>query len=173
MLTPPNPHSHLPYNDNKPQGAADFYFTINATFRFILDKLGPAGLRDYWIELGQSYYRPVTQAWRLGGLPAVADYWRDFFSAEPGADVEVELHSDSVVLDVRRCPAIHHLRDNKRQIVTSFCQHCYFVSTAMAAPAGLKIRIEDGNGSCRQTFSSSHPGDAPQDLTRISEATSS
>ena len=30
----------LPYTDTKPVGAADFYFAINATFRFVLNKLG-------------------------------------------------------------------------------------------------------------------------------------
>ena len=33
----------LPYQDTKPQGAADFYFAINATFRFIHARLGRVG----------------------------------------------------------------------------------------------------------------------------------
>jgi hypothetical protein len=166
-------HPHLPYHDAKPQGAADFYFAINATFRFIQDKLGPRALRQYWTDLGRNYYAPVSAKWREGGLPAVADYWRDFFSAEPAADVAVSVEDNAVVLHVHRCPAIHHLRENHRQIVPSFCQHCYFVSSAMAEPARLKVRVDGGNGACRQIFSAISPGDAPQDLSQIQEATSS
>jgi len=38
----------LAYTDSKPQGAADFYFAINATFRFIRRTLGEEALRAYW-----------------------------------------------------------------------------------------------------------------------------
>src|SRR5689334_17399130 len=123
--------SMLPYTDFKPKGAADFYFAINATFRFILDKFGMEGLRRYWTQLGQSYFAPVTERWKAGGLPGVAAYWKAFFGAEPGAEAEVFQEASSVVLDVRVCPAIQHLRVNKREIVPCYCQHCYFISEAM------------------------------------------
>ena len=53
----------LPFGDAKDVGAADFYFAINATFRFIEKRFGREGLRRYWQELGASYYAPVTVAW--------------------------------------------------------------------------------------------------------------
>lgn len=161
----------LPYSDTKTVGAADFYFGINASFRFILEKLGREALLRYWTELGESYFAPVSTGWRSGGLPAVAGYWRSFFQAEPGAEVEVEEGKDAVVLEVRTCPAIAHLRRGKREIVPCFCQHCWFVGEAMAAKAGFTVRVEGGNGSCRQVFRKADPSLAPQDLSRIQEAT--
>ena len=41
----------------------------------------------------------------------------------------------------------------------------------MAAPAGFTVRIDGGNGSCRQKFLWSEPGQAPQDFAQIKEAT--
>ena len=161
----------LPFRDAKDVGAADFYFAINATFRFIEQQFGSEGLRRYWRELGASYYAPVTAAWKRGGVAAVADYWRAFFAAEPGAEVEVATTGEEVTLEVRVCPAIKHLRAHQRQIVPCFCQHCYYVSEAMAAPAGLTVRVEGGDGACRQTFLPRRPDLAPQDLGRIREAT--
>jgi hypothetical protein len=160
----------LPFRDAKDVGAADFYFAINATFRFIEQQFGLEGLRRYWQELGVSYYAPVTAAWKRGGMPAVVDYWRAFFAAEPGAEVEVAAKGEEVTLEVRVCPAIKHLRAHQRQIVPCFCQHCYYVSEAMATPAGLTVRVEGGNGACRQTFLLRRPDLAPQDLARIKEA---
>ena len=142
----------LPYTDTKPVGHADFYFAINATFRFILDRFGLDALRRYWRELGETYYQPVTKHWKEGGLDAVATYWRDFFKAEPGSDVEVSKHEGEVRVDVRVCPAIKHLRDNKREIVPCFCQHCHFVSEAIGEAAGITVRVKGGNGSCVQRF---------------------
>jgi hypothetical protein len=160
----------LPYTDTKPVGAADFYFAINATFRFILERAGIDGLRKYWQDLGATYYQPVSQRWQADGLPAVAAYWRAFFKAEPGAEVEVTETADAVTLDVRVCPAIKHLRDHGRKIVPCFCQHCHFVSEAIAAPAGLTVRICGGNGSCTQRFLKRDAVVSPQNLTEIKEA---
>jgi hypothetical protein len=160
----------LPHTDSKKLGAGDFYFAINATFRFIEKQFGRDGLRRYWQELGSTYYAPVTAAWKRGGLPAVAGYWRAFFDAEPGAEVQVEVTPSRVSLDVRVCPAIKHLRAHTREIVPCFCQHCYYVSEAMAAPAGLTVRVEGGNGACRQTFLLHNSALAAQDLARIKEA---
>ncbi len=159
--------SPLPYTDTKPVGAADFHFAINATFRFVLSKFGIEGLRRYWTDLGSRYFAPVTARWSAGGLPAVADYWRAFFAAEPGSDVEVSTNDASVTVNVRVCPAIAHLHKGGREIVPCFCQHCYFIGEAMAAPAGLTVRIAGGNGSCRQTFLCRDAAPAPQDLARI------
>jgi hypothetical protein len=160
----------LPYTDSKPVGAADFYFAINATFRFVLARFGPDGLRKYWTDLGARYFAPVAARWKAGGLAAVADYWSAFFAAEPDADVDVQQTPDAVTVEVRACPAIKHLRANGRVIVPCFCQHCYFISDAIAAPAGLTVRIAGGNGSCRQTFLRREAATAPQDFTQIEEA---
>src|SRR5688572_19670154 len=107
----------LPYRDTKPVGAADFYLAINATFRFMLARLGVNGLRRYWHDLGTRYYAPVSEKWKSGGLPAVASYWRAFFDAEPGAEVTATESSDEVRLDVKTCPAIKHLRAQGREII--------------------------------------------------------
>lgn len=166
-----HPPGTLPYSDSKPVGAADFYFAINATFRFILKRFGIERLRQYWTALGSNYMAPVSAAWRQHGLPGVAEYWRAFFRAEPGAEVEVTCTADAVVLEVKQCPAIAHLRKHQREIAPCFCQHCYFLGEATASPAGLTVRVEGGNGNCRQTFFKRGAAIPEQDLANIKEAT--
>lgn len=163
MLTP----TSLPYTDTKPQGAADFYLCVNATFRFIRQRLGEEGLLRYWRDLGAQYYQPVSKLWREGGLPAVARYWRDFFEAEPGSEVEVSTQTEEVVVEVRRCPAIAHLRASQRKIESDFCRHCYFVNEEIATRAGLTARVEGGAGQCTQRFFAPASDTLPQDLNRI------
>lgn len=166
-----SPPSPLPYRDTKPVGAADFYFAINVTFQFMLKQFGMEGLRRYWTDLGSQYMAPVSAAWKQHGLNGVAEYWRAFFKAEPGAEVEVSVRDDAVVLDVKTCPAIAHLRKHKREILPCFCQHCYYMGEATAAPAGLTVRIEGGNGSCRQTFHRRNAQLPEQNVAKIKEAT--
>lgn len=161
--------SPLPLMDNKPVGAADFYFAINATFRFILARFGLESLRRYWRDLGSNYFAPVSNRWKSKGLAGIEEYFEAFFKAEPDAEVEI-LRSDAMVtVHVKVCPAIRHLRKHDREVVSCFCQHCYFVNEAIASPAGFTARVEGGNGSCKQTFQPSIAGIEPQDLSMIKD----
>ena len=74
MSAPATPD--LPYTDTKPQGSADFYYATNATFRFLLRRLGADGWRRYLGDLGRGYFAPDNRQWQQGGLTAVARYWR-------------------------------------------------------------------------------------------------
>lgn len=162
--------SVLPYTDIKPVGAADFYVAINATFRFMAGRFGLDGLRRYWTEMGRTYYAPVSARWKAGGLNAVAAHWRAFFAAEPGAEVEVEQTGREVIVEVKTCPAIRHLREHGREIVPEFCQHCYFVSQAIGEAAGMEVRICGGNGRCTQSFAPAGAFSEPQNLEAIQRA---
>ena len=168
MITPDSPA--LPYTDTKPKGSADFYFATNATFRFLLRRLGAAGWRNYLEELGRDYFAPANRRWQQGGLAAVANYWREFFAAEPGAAVEVRELPDRVEVRVQTCPAILHLRQAGREIVPEYCQHCYWLGAARAEAAGLTMRLGGGNGSCCHTFARPEAALPPQDLRAIAEA---
>jgi hypothetical protein len=156
----------LPYRDTKDIGAADFYFGINATFRFIREKTGREGLVRYWRDLGAGYFAPVSRIWADGGLAAVAEYWKEFFAAEPEAQVEVDRDPDRVLVTVKQCPAIHHLRKEGREILSDFCEHCYWVSDSIAGSSGMAARVKGGNGSCRQEFLEAALA-PPQDLNEI------
>lgn len=165
----PDDLSPLPFTDSKPVGAADFYFAINATFRFILARFGLAGLHRYWTDLGSGYFAPVSHRWQAKGLAGIEEYFRAFFKAEPDAEVEIRRSESMVVVEVKICPAIRHLRVHNREVVSCFCQHCYFINEAIASPAGFTTRIEGGNGSCTQKFQWNSPELAPQDLSLIKE----
>ena len=168
----PSTSSPLPYVDTKPQGSADFYYAVNATFRFILHRLGRDAWRSYLEEMGRGYFAKVNQQWAQGGLTVVADYWKAFFAAEPGADVEVRQLADRVEIRVRTCPAIAHLRAGGREIVKEYCQHCHLLGAARAQAAGLTMRLQGGDGSCCHTYAKPEAKLPPQDAAQIKEVRS-
>lgn len=132
--------------------APDFYFAINAIFRHLHDRYGKPALIDYWRSLGREYYRQRIECWKAGGAQAIADDWRAYFAHEPGAEVDARAEGDAAELVVRVCPAIKHLRQEGREIVPYFCEHCDHVCGAMAEAAGFSFRRDGGMGACRQTF---------------------
>jgi hypothetical protein len=132
--------------------APDFYFAINATFRWIHDSWGEEGLQEYWQALGHDHYADVTERFRSGGMTAVREYWQAFFAEEPGGDVSVAQDGDVVTITVRTCPAIRHLREHGRKIMPLYCRHCQVVSEAMCKGAGISVDVQGGGGACVQVF---------------------
>lgn len=133
--------------------AGDFYFAINATFRFIHDTYGKDVLIDYWTSMAHEYHAAVAARFREGGLAEVQRYWADYFAEEPGGDVHVGLSDMGVEIDVRDCPAIRWLTEVGREIVPYYCEHCHYVSTALADQAGMCFALTGGGGTCHQVFS--------------------
>lgn len=159
--------SELPYVDPKPQGAPDFYYAINATFRHVQARFGHDGWIRYLRDLGREYFAPVNAHWRREGLEGVARYWRAFFAAEPGAEVTVTSTPAATKIEVHVCPALQHLRAGGRAIVASYCQHCYHLGEARAREAGLTMRLQGGNGSCVHVYAPCDASLPPQDLAAI------
>jgi hypothetical protein len=139
--------------------AGDFYYAINATFRFIHDTWGKEALIDYWTSMANEYHAEVADRFREGGLEEVERYWADYFANEPGGDVSVSLTDKGVEIDVRDCPAIRWLKDGEREIVPYYCEHCHYVSTAIVEQADMAFRLDGGGGTCFQLFSVK--GDGP------------
>jgi hypothetical protein len=133
--------------------AGDFYYAINATFRFIHDSWGKEALIDYWTSMAQEYHADVADGFQKGGLEAVEVYWSDYFADEPGGDVTVSLTEKGVEIDVRDCPAIRWLKNGEREIVPYYCEHCHYVSTAIVEQADMAFKLEGGGGTCHQLFS--------------------
>lgn len=132
--------------------APDFYFAIHAMFRHLHDCYGKEALVDYWQCLGREFYARRSQRWNEGGPEAIAADWREYFALEPQAEIELTTSREEVLLDVKVCPAIKHLRDCGRDIVPYFCEHCDYVCGAMAEAAGYDFHRSGGMGTCQQRF---------------------
>jgi hypothetical protein len=132
--------------------AGDFYYAINATFRFIHDNWGKEALIDYWTSMAKEYHAETADRFREGGLEEVQRYWADYFAGEPGGEVAVSLTEQGVEIDVRDCPAIRWLKDGGREIVPYYCEHCHYVSTAIVEQAGMAFKLDGGGRTFHQLF---------------------
>jgi hypothetical protein len=134
--------------------APDFYFAVNAIFRHVHENRGHDALIDYWRELGRDYYRERWKKWQASGLGEIARDWEEYFGKEPQAEVAVSVDEgeQAVDLDIAVCPAIKHLRDQQREIVPYFCEHCDHICGSMAEAAGYRFERTGGMGSCHQRF---------------------
>ena len=132
--------------------APDYYFAVNAIFRYFHDKYGHSALVDYWQSLGREYYRKRCERWRTGGVKTIASDWQAYYGKEPQAKVDIMIRGQSIELDIHICPAIKHLKDHGRDIIPYYCEHCDHICGAMAESAGFSYKRTGGMGSCRQIF---------------------
>jgi len=61
--------------------------------------------------------------------PSDVDHARELYDLMEFGEVR---EWDGVEVEVRDCPAIRWLKDGGREIVPYYCQHCHYVSTALA-----------------------------------------
>jgi hypothetical protein len=136
----------------------DFYFAINATFYHFTERWGDSALINYWQTLGREYLQPLARQFEAGGPAEIARYWAEYFAAEPGGDVSVsQVDPNTVVVDVRVCPAIRWLQESPDAAVhppvhPMYCQHCLTINRAMLADTRYHFDLQGDGGRCRQTY---------------------
>lgn len=136
----------------------DFYFAINATFTHFTKHWGEQALIAYWQAMGREYLAPLARRFQTEGPAGIARYWADYYAEETVGKVLVsQTDADTVLIQVRECPAIGWLQDSKWASVhppahPMYCHHCLYVNRAMLEHTDYEFELEGGGGSCRQSF---------------------
>jgi hypothetical protein len=108
--------------------------------------------------MGSQYMSPLAEHFQAGGLAVNSAYWSEYFSKEPGGEVTVsQPDADSVLINVKTCPAIRWLKESKDATVhppthPMYCQHCLHINQAMIEPYGYTFQLTGGGGSCQQRY---------------------
>ncbi|HOF38747.1 MAG TPA: hypothetical protein PLD73_01645 [Candidatus Hydrogenedentes bacterium] len=131
----------------------DFHGALSFGIQFLEDQYGLAGLEDFFSRAAKTVYADLIEDLRSRGLDALKEHWDTVFTLEEG-DFETRYEGDTLVLDVRACPAIHHMRARNYRIGTHFCEHTRIVNEAVCAEAGYACSVEYDQeaGRCVQRF---------------------
>lgn len=121
---------------------------------FLEREFGPAELEAYLRRLARNAYAPLIESLRLRGLPALEDHWRRIMTLED-ADFTLTMDDDVLVLQVRACPAIHHMKSRGYPVAPHFCDSTRIVNDEICRSAGYACATEydQSNGRCTQRFS--------------------
>ncbi len=131
----------------------DFHGALSFGIQFLEEQYGLAGLEDFFSRAAKTVYAALINELRCRGLDALKEHWDTVFTLEEG-DFETRYEGDTLVLDVRACPAIHHLRARNYRIAGHFCEHTRIVNEAVCAEAGYACSVEydQDAGRCVQRF---------------------
>lgn len=135
----------------------DFYFTINATFYHFSERWGEQALIEYWKTLGSEYLRPLARQFETGGLDEIARYYRAYYDAEPGSEVDISRADNTLIIDVKVCPVFRWFKESPVAHVhpplhPMYCQHCRYTAEAMLQNTPFEFELRGGQGTCQQIF---------------------
>jgi hypothetical protein len=131
----------------------DFHGALSYALQFVEDRYDQAGMRGFLAGLAGTVYKPLCDDLRARGLDALREHWKTVFDLEQGG-YEMRMDGATLVLIVRRCPAIAHMRENGYIVAGHYCEHTRIVNEAVCAAAGYasSVDYDQQAGSCVQRF---------------------
>ena len=130
----------------------DFHGAVNTTIDFIVARYGIGALHEIFRRVGTDVYQNLRGHLLAGDSGEVARHWQHFFARE-GADFDIAVSGDEIVLTVRRCTAWHHVAKIHGSVSAQFCDQTIVVNQAMAEGTPFSIETSiTGPGACRQVI---------------------
>ena len=131
----------------------DFHGALSFALGYLEEECGREGREAFLAGLAGSVYRPLVEALKARGLPALREHWETIFRLEEG-DIEFEEGEEVLVLRVWRCPAIAHMKTAGYPVSAHFCEHTRIVNAAVCAAAGYHAEVDYDQeaGRCVQRF---------------------
>ena len=130
----------------------DFHGAVNTTIDFIVKGYGIEAMHQIFKKVGRDVYQDIRQHLMEGDADELVKHWRYFFDRE-GADFDITVGEDEIVLTVRHCTAWHQVKKIAPGVSPFFCDQTSVTNTAMAE--GTPFAVDTtvlGNGACTQVI---------------------
>lgn len=134
----------------------DFHGALSCGFTYLTKKYGREGFEEYCRQVARNCYFALAKRLEDVGLKALEEHWRHIFTLEggdfllryKGGDEEV------LILEVRRCPAINHMKERGYKVAENFCEHTKLINDEICRMAGYSSSCDydQGEGKCIQRF---------------------
>ncbi|MGC8972150.1 MAG: hypothetical protein ACP5K2_08160 [bacterium] len=131
----------------------DFHGALSCAFQFLEEKYGKRTLEEFLERIGENCYRSLINEIKENGFITLEEYWRKIFTLE-GGDFEIKTEKDSITLEVKKCPAITHLREVGYPVYKDFCLQTKIINSVISREAGLEYSVESDQekACCTQKF---------------------
>jgi len=133
----------------------DFHGALSCGIDYLHRHYGKKAVREYLDAFTSAYYMPLRKKIRKNGLKAVKAYFTRVFRDEGGVAV-FDQQKDSLVIDVKACPAICHMKSKGYPVSPLFCETTRIMNNAICRGTAVRarlVRFDTSNGTCRQIFS--------------------
>ena len=135
----------------------DFHNFMNMGLIYLADRFGDEAVREYLRQFAASYYTPLKEDLSVRGLVALKEHFEKIYGLEESSDdIEIMLTDDSLMLKIRKCPAVTHMRRSGVCVSPLFYETSKTVCTTICDGTPYSYRLvsyDDDTGAAIQLFS--------------------
>ena len=131
----------------------DFHGALCYAIKYLDENYGPASTTEYLNQVGNSYFKPLSEKLRQKGLVVLEKHFREIFNKE-GGKFTIEHDNGILTIAVHECPAIAHLKKNNQLFTERYCESTVIVNDTICSNAGYRCSCiyKPGLGTCVQKF---------------------
>ena len=108
----------------------DFHGALSAGIEYLQNNYGADSVRDYLRKFAKTYYAPLREKLGSEGLSALKEHFEELYAVE-GGEVEIDLRTDELLVRVKSCPAVTHMRANGYPVAELFVETTKTVNEAL------------------------------------------
>ncbi|OHB58863.1 MAG: hypothetical protein A2Y12_00400 [Planctomycetes bacterium GWF2_42_9] len=129
----------------------DFHGALCYAIKYLDDNFGEKATEEYLIQVGKTYFKPLSEKLKREGLEALRSHWKNIFKKEQG-EFNIYCENDKLICEVKQCPAIAHLKKTGSFFTDRYCQTTVIVNKTICNDAGYQFTCEykSGEGKCVQ-----------------------
>jgi len=131
----------------------DFHGALSCGFEFLSEKYGRKALEEYLKQVGENIYKELLKKIKKEGLSALEEHWKHIFTIEEGNfKIKRENNDKKLILEIKKCPALEHMKKMKYKIYKDFCLQCKVINSVIAEKTGYKSEVtsHQDKSSCIQ-----------------------
>lgn len=133
----------------------DFHGALSCGIEYLHEHYGESAVREFLREFTLTFYAPLRQALREKGLGVLKDHFETIYRLE-GGDVRFELSEDELVIRVKACPAVQHMRSHGYPVARLFHETTRTVNEVLCEDtpfAAELVQYDQQTGRSVQRFS--------------------
>ncbi len=131
----------------------DFHGATNTTIDYIVEHFGEDALTEIFSRVGKDVYKSIHEGLKNDDLSELIEHLEYYFDREKGEFTLTE-NDNGFVLEVKKCPAVEHIKKCGFELSSHFCRQTIDVNNAMCEGTPWQCETEVMEpGVCRQTFS--------------------
>ncbi len=131
----------------------DFHGAFSHCIKYIYEKYGKVEMTKCLEQIAERVYKPLIEAIAKEGLQALEKHWQRIFTLE-AADFNQYYENGILVLNVKKCPAIMHMKKSGFDIFEKYCEHTRIMNKKICDLAGYSCSVtyNQKEGYCEQRF---------------------
>jgi hypothetical protein len=97
----------------------DFHGALSAGIEYLDRRYGSEAVREFLRRFTTTFYAPLIKKVRRGGLPALRKHFEEMYLRE-GGKIRMAGTKGELILEVRECPAVRHMRKRGYKVARLF-----------------------------------------------------